>query len=665
MTTSTHVDANVGADEREAKRRKTDPDTPNFGAVGETPDSGAAAGSGSAGSAMADTPADEVVIGSRKSQLALWQTNHIVDLLKKEYGCRSFRIMTESTLGDNVLNRHLADLGREHVANSKQDAAAAAASDGKPKSAAEAAVAASGLFTKELEVQLLNKQTHLAVHSLKDMPTRLPTGLTLACITKRAQVPNDCAVLHPRYGGPLGVSEVAKNAGNQGLSRIVKNWQELSDVVGDFSLGVDRESRQSTPDANSVSDAGDSTGGSAIGFGGFVEIALATARSKFKLLGGSGGKDGSKPTVTLVVGSSSLRRESLMRHAMLEEAAVQAAAHEEFKLELQIENIRGNVQTRLRKLDAAGPLGSEGGSRKRKADEAAGSTDTVDTPAYDMILLAAVGLQRCELENRIDYVLDEISFPYAVSQGALGVECRSDDADTLQLFWTPQISNEPTTLRCLAERSLLAALDGGCQISMGVRSFCDEGTTAGKDPNLILNLGSGADASATAFDLSLSAIVMTREGDPKTAVKARAMVTLTCVRSAEEERQNKPSLDDLRLRRESVAKALGIAVGRKLMGTCWNRALATLPSTADEKATEEHCMKDMRCLGLGGDNVGQSIGVEDFIGYKSGGVNASSDLQLVKTILKELESGKSMAGVVLRPITYGSAETAGILTEGF
>lgn len=72
-----------------------------------------------------------VKVGSRKSKLALWQTEHVIGLLKEKFPKTDFQIVQENTIGDNVQNRHLADLGRD----------------------------APGLFTKELEIQLLNGQT--------------------------------------------------------------------------------------------------------------------------------------------------------------------------------------------------------------------------------------------------------------------------------------------------------------------------------------------------------------------------------------------------------------------------------------------------------------------------------------------------------------------------
>jgi hydroxymethylbilane synthase len=124
-----------------------------------------------------------------------------------------------------------------------------------------------------------------------------------------------------------------------------------------------------------------------------------------------------------VVGTSSLRRESQLRARF---------PH------LQIEPLRGNVQTRLRKLD-------EG--------------------KYAAIILAAAGLKRLGLGSRIRALISsEDSLP-AVGQGALGIECRADRADLIALL---QPLHHPETAACvLAERALSRALAGSCQVPLG------------------------------------------------------------------------------------------------------------------------------------------------------------------------------------------------------
>jgi hydroxymethylbilane synthase len=124
-----------------------------------------------------------------------------------------------------------------------------------------------------------------------------------------------------------------------------------------------------------------------------------------------------------VVGTSSLRRESQLR--------------ERFP-HLKIEPLRGNVQTRLRKLD-------EG--------------------RYAAIILAAAGLKRLGLGGRIRGIISSADSLPAVGQGALGIECRSDRADVIAAL---QPLHHPQTAACvLAERALSRRLGGSCQVPLG------------------------------------------------------------------------------------------------------------------------------------------------------------------------------------------------------
>lgn len=124
-----------------------------------------------------------------------------------------------------------------------------------------------------------------------------------------------------------------------------------------------------------------------------------------------------------IVGTSSLRREVQLR---------------ERRPDLVIKSLRGNVQTRLGKLD--------GGD-------------------YDAIILASAGLIRLELEERIRYRIPaEDSLP-AGGQGAVGIECRMGDRATLDLL--APLNDEPTAIRVLAERALNRRLEGGCQVPIG------------------------------------------------------------------------------------------------------------------------------------------------------------------------------------------------------
>lgn len=124
-----------------------------------------------------------------------------------------------------------------------------------------------------------------------------------------------------------------------------------------------------------------------------------------------------------VVGTSSLRRQC------------QLAAS---RPDLIIRSLRGNVGTRLSKLDAG---------------------------EYDAIILAVAGLQRLGLESRIRQPLSaEQSLP-AVGQGAVGIECRLDDERTLALL--APLNHPQTAIRVTAERAMNTRLEGGCQVPIG------------------------------------------------------------------------------------------------------------------------------------------------------------------------------------------------------
>lgn len=141
------------------------------------------------------------------------------------------------------------------------------------------------------------------------------------------------------------------------------------------------------------------------------------------------------------VGTSSLRRASQLKAA---------------RPDLAIETIRGNIDSRLRKLETEG---------------------------FAAIVLAAAGLHRMGWQERISHYLPpDVCLP-AVGQGALGLECRRGDVFVLELL--ARIDHEPTALAVAAERSFLAALQGGCQVPIGACASVSaerpaEGTEAGR-----------------------------------------------------------------------------------------------------------------------------------------------------------------------------------------
>lgn len=123
------------------------------------------------------------------------------------------------------------------------------------------------------------------------------------------------------------------------------------------------------------------------------------------------------------IGTSSLRRSSQLKA---------------YRPDFQVEWIRGNIESRIRKLETEG---------------------------FDAIILAAAGLHRVGWQDKITaYISEDISIP-AVGQGALGIECRADDEEVLALL---SKLNHDQTAQCVeAERAFLARLNGGCQVPLG------------------------------------------------------------------------------------------------------------------------------------------------------------------------------------------------------
>ena len=259
---------------------------------------------------VVSSPPRTIRIGTRKSQLALVQTYWVQEQLNKRFPDICFEVHTMSTQGDKILDVALAKIGDK------------------------------GLFTKELEVGMLNKEIDFAVHSLKDLPTHLPEGLMLAAITEREN-PADALVVHEKH----------------------KDRQ-----IDTLPEGA-------------------------------------------------------------VIGTSSLRRLAQLRHHF---------PHLAFK------DVRGNLNTRMAKLDAG---------------------------EYDALILAVAGLQRLGMGARIHQILPKEVSLHAVGQGALGIECRTDDPEVISLL--KGIEHPQTRDRCLAERAFLRDLEGGCQVPIGVNTEID------------------------------------------------------------------------------------------------------------------------------------------------------------------------------------------------
>jgi hydroxymethylbilane synthase len=241
----------------------------------------------------------KIIVGSRRSNLAMTQTKWFIDQMKEAGVPFEFEIKEIMTKGDQILDVMLSKVG------------------GK------------GLFVKEIQQALLDKEIDFAVHSLKDMPAELPEELVIGCIPPRV-------------------------------------------------------------------DARDAF--------------ISNGHVKFMDL-----------PVGAVVGTSSLRRSSQL---LL------------LRPDLEIKWIRGNIETRMRRL--------------RDGE-------------YDAILLAAAGMKRVGWDDDVvtEFMSVEDCIP-AVGQGALAIECRSDDKELLAEL--AKVSDDKTWKEIEAERTFLSEMNGSCQV---------------------------------------------------------------------------------------------------------------------------------------------------------------------------------------------------------
>lgn len=244
---------------------------------------------------------NNLTIGTRRSALAMWQTNYISDRLRQLNPHLEISIEKIVTTGDTIQNVPLPKIGDK------------------------------GLFTREIEDKLIHGEIDIAVHSLKDLPTKLPHELIYA-------------------GSPLRA--------DRRDAFISEKWQSIQDIPADGT-----------------------------------------------------------------VATGSLRRKALLS---------------EMKPAIHFTDLRGNIDTRLRKLNEF---------------------------AYDGIIMAAAALERLDMTHVITEYLDSTIFVPAVGQGAIGIEIRADRPDLLAMI--SAICDEHTTLECRAERSFMRILEGGCSIPLG------------------------------------------------------------------------------------------------------------------------------------------------------------------------------------------------------
>lgn len=157
----------------------------------------------------------EIKIGTRESALALWQTNWVLHLLKQNHPSVQFSIIPIKTKGDKILDVALAKIGDK------------------------------GLFTKELEIALLEKKIDLAIHSMKDIPTALPAGLKISAVSQRTD-PRD--VLLSLNGFTLDTLPLGAKVGTSSLRRkaqLLKYRGDLniSDLRGNLNTRMARLER--------------------------------------------------------------------------------------------------------------------------------------------------------------------------------------------------------------------------------------------------------------------------------------------------------------------------------------------------------------------------------------------------------------------------------------
>lgn len=253
---------------------------------------------------------EEIIIATRASNLALWQAYHVKNIIERNFPEVTVLLNEITSKGDKILDRPLALIG------------------GK------------GHFTKELEDEMLAGKAHLAVHSLKDVPTYIPEGLELCAISQR-QDQSDVLLSH-KY----------------------KNLDELPEGA--------------------------------------------------------------------TVGTTSLRR----RMQLLER-----------RPDLKVKELRGNVNTRLRKL-------KEG--------------------QYDAIILAYIGLHRLDLLVDIPFVEKLDFFIPPMGQAALGIEIISSNSRVREIAMT--LNDENTFICTKLERDFVSAIGAGCSAPVAVNATIKEGS---------------------------------------------------------------------------------------------------------------------------------------------------------------------------------------------
>ncbi len=329
-----------------------------------------------------------LVIGTRGSELALWQAGFVRDALQRAHPGLDVRLQIIATRGDIALEQPT------HASLDK------------------------GLFTTEIQDALRGGEIDLAVHSHKDLPTRSPEGLVVAAIPQRED-PSDALVLREGLAG-----------GDFGFGIWDFGSAEVTDSNPRASSGPDGEGTQQTPNGKPLQDREQ---------GPTRACDLASVPpNKSNPHRAAEPSEGAPVQIRnpkseirdfpLVPEGAEILTGSLRRGAQL--------LH--LRPDLKVLPVRGNVPTRLRKLDEGGACG---------------------------IVLALAGLRRLGLEHRVSLRLDPGHFVPACGQGALAIEVRRDDARVRDLI--EAIDDRSSHLAVLCERSFLALLHAGCRAPVG------------------------------------------------------------------------------------------------------------------------------------------------------------------------------------------------------
>jgi hydroxymethylbilane synthase len=328
--------------------------------------------------------ASAIRLGTRGSQLAIWQANTVATRIA-ETGGPPCRIVVIKTSGDRLQDAPLSEIG------------------GK------------SLFVKEIEDALLKHEIDIAVHSSKDMPALLPDGLALGAVLPRED-PRDAVVLPARAVVSL---EGAGSRGRRADEYSVTGVEDLDDLI--------------------------------------------------RVLG-----------QTPFIGTASVRRVAQLMRLF-------RGAH--------FGAIRGNLDTRLRKLDAGDP----------------GSN-------YDALVLAAAGLRRLGFASRISFALPAEACVPAPGQGIVAIEIRADATEIANVV--ARINDMEASASLMAERAVVNALGGGCQTPIGALASPMDGG-AGREAAI--------DLVATVIALDGSRVVRARARGPQSeaaAIGARVAVQL-------------------------------------------------------------------------------------------------------------------------------------------